>query len=67
MCLESIDLYAKNWSKKEQVDLKYVSERKDHLKELVTDRILNFGRVRAYPIVDGGGGAKKPPGLTLAI
>ena len=42
MCLESIDLFAKNWSKKEQVDLKYVSEWKDHLKELVTDHILNL-------------------------
>ena len=31
--LESIDLYAKNWSKREQVDLKYLSEWKDHLKE----------------------------------
>ena len=40
--LESIDLYAKNWSKREQVDLRYLSEGKDHLKELVTDRILNL-------------------------
>ena len=39
MLLESIDLYAKNWSKREQVDLRYLSEWKDHLKELVTDRI----------------------------
>ena len=39
MFLESIDLYAKNWSKREQVDLKYLSEWKDHLKKLVTDRI----------------------------
>ena len=42
MFLESIDLYAKNWSKREQVDLKYLSEWKDHLKELVTDRISNL-------------------------
>ena len=40
--LESIDLYAKRWSKREQVDLKYLSEWKDHLKELVTDRISNL-------------------------
>ena len=42
MFLESINLYAKNWSKREQVDLKYLSEWKDHLKELVTDRISNL-------------------------
>ena len=42
MFLESIDLYAKNWSKREQVDLKYLSEWKDHLKELVTDRVSDL-------------------------
>ena len=42
MFLGSIDLYAKNWSKREQVDLKYLSEWKDHLKELVTDRISDL-------------------------
>ena len=42
MFLESIDLYAKNWSKREQVELKYLSEWKDQLKELVADRISNF-------------------------
>ena len=42
MFLESIDLYAKNWSRREQVDLKYLSEWKDHLKKLVTDRISNL-------------------------
>ena len=42
MFLESIDLYAKNWSKREQVELKYLSEWKDHLKELVADRISNL-------------------------
>ena len=31
--LESTDLYAKNWSKREQVELKYLSEWKDQLKE----------------------------------
>ena len=39
MLFESIDLYAKHWSKREQVDLKYISEWKDHLKELVRERI----------------------------
>ena len=42
MFLESIDLYAKNWSKREQVDLKYLSEWKNHLKELVTDCISDL-------------------------
>ena len=42
MFLECIDLYAKHWSKREQVDLKYLSEWKDNLKELVTDRISNL-------------------------
>ena len=31
--VQSIDLYAKNWSKREQVELKYLSEWKDQLKE----------------------------------
>ena len=42
MFFESIDLYAKNWSKREQVELKYLSEWKDQLKELVADRISNL-------------------------
>ena len=42
MFLESIDLYAKNWSKREQVELKYLSEWNDQLKELVADRISNL-------------------------
>ena len=42
MFLESIDLYAKNWSKREQVELKYLSECKDQLKELVADRISDL-------------------------
>ena len=42
MFLESIDLYAKNWSKREQVELKYLSEWKDQLKELVPDRISSL-------------------------
>ena len=42
MFSESIDLYAKNWSKREQMDLKYLSEWKDHVKQLVTDRISSL-------------------------
>ena len=42
MFLESIDLYAKSWSKREQVELKYLSEWKDQLKELVADRMSNL-------------------------
>ena len=39
MFLESIDLYARHWSKREQVDLKYLPEWKDQLKELVAEYI----------------------------
>ena len=42
MFLESIDLCAKNWSKREQVELKYLSEWKDQLKELVADCISDL-------------------------
>ena len=42
MFLESIDLYAKHWCKREQVELKYLSEWKDQLKELVAGRISNL-------------------------
>ena len=35
MVSESIDIYAEKWSKREQVDLKYLSEWKDQIKELV--------------------------------
>ena len=42
MFLESINLYAKNWSKREQVALKYLCEWKDPLKELVADRISDL-------------------------
>ena len=49
MFLESIDLYAKNWSKREQVELKYLSEWKDQLKELVADRISNLKGHFKYP------------------
>ena len=37
--VESIDLYAEQWAKREQVNLKYLSELKDRVKELVVDRI----------------------------
>ena len=48
MFLESIDLYAKNWSEKEQAELKYPSEWKDQLKELVAHRILDLkGHVKS--------------------
>ena len=37
--LDSTDLYAEHWSKREQEDLKYLSEYKDQIKELVVERI----------------------------
>ena len=40
MFLESIDLCAKNWSKRDQVELKYLYEWKDQLNEL--DRISDL-------------------------
>ena len=40
--MESIDLYAKTWSKREQVGLKYLSEWKDQLKDLVADHISDL-------------------------
>ena len=39
MLSNSTDLYAEQWSKQEQVDLKYLSEWKDQIKELVVERI----------------------------
>ena len=39
MILDPIDLYAEQWSKRERVDLKYLSEWKDKIKELVVERI----------------------------
>ena len=42
MFLESIDLYAEKCSKREQVELKYLSEREDQLKELVVSHISNL-------------------------
>ena len=49
MFLESIDLYAKNWSNREQVELKYLSEWKDQLKELVADGISDLKGHLKYP------------------
>ena len=42
MVLDSIDLYEKQWSKPEQVDLKYLSEWRDQIKELVVERISSL-------------------------
>ena len=48
MFFESIDLYSKNWSKREQVDLKYLSEWKDQFKELVISCRSDFKFKRAF-------------------
>ena len=42
MFSESTDPYAKTWSKREQVELKYLSEWKDQLKESVPDTISDL-------------------------
>ena len=42
MVSDSIDLYEEQWSKREQVGLKHVSEWKDQVKELVVKRISSF-------------------------
>ena len=42
MISNSIDLYAEKWSKREQVDLKYLSEQKDQIKELVVEHISSL-------------------------
>ena len=42
LVLDSVDLYAEQWSKREQVDLKYLSEWKDRIKELVVERISSL-------------------------
>ena len=42
MVSNSIDLYAVKWSKREQVDLKYLSEWKAQIKELVVERISSL-------------------------
>ena len=42
MISNSNDLHAEQWSKREQVDLKYLSEWKDQIKELVVERISSL-------------------------
>ena len=42
MVLDSIDLFAEQWSKREQVDLKYLSEWKNQIKELAVERISSL-------------------------
>ena len=49
MFLESTDLYAKNCSKKVQVELKYLSEWKVQLKELIADSISNLKGHLKFP------------------
>ena len=40
--LDSIDLYVEQWSRPEQVDLKYLSEWENQIKELVVERISSL-------------------------
>ena len=42
MVLDSIGFYAEQWPKREQVDLKYLSEWKDQIKELVVEHISSL-------------------------
>ena len=42
MVSDSIDVYVEQWSKREQVDFKYLSECKDQIKELVMERISSL-------------------------
>ena len=42
MVSNSIDLYAEQWSKREKVDLRHLSEWKDQIKELVVERISSL-------------------------
>ena len=42
MVSNSIDLYPEQWSRREQVDLKYLSEWKHQIKELVVERISSL-------------------------
>ena len=42
MVLDSIDLYAEQWSKREQVDLKYLSEWKDQIKKFIVECISSL-------------------------
>ena len=48
MVLDSTDFYAEQWFKREQVDLKYLPEWKDRIKELVVERISSLkGKIRS--------------------
>ena len=48
MFSQSIDLYAERWAKREQVNLKYLSEFKDRVKEFVVGRISGLkGKLRS--------------------
>ena len=47
MILESTDVYAEQWSKQEQVDLKYLSEFKDQIQELVV-KVSQFAKGRLH-------------------
>ena len=42
MVSDSTDLYAEQWSRREQVDLNYLSQWKDQIKELVVERISSL-------------------------
>ena len=42
MVSDSVDIYGEQWSKPEQVDLKYLSEWKDQIKELVVECISSL-------------------------
>ena len=42
MVSNSIDFYTEQWSKREQVDLYYLSKWKDQIKELVVERISSL-------------------------
>ena len=44
MISDSTDLYAEHLSKLEQVDLKYLCEWKDQIKELVVERISSMNK-----------------------
>ena len=42
MILNSIDLYVEQWSNREQVDVKYLFEWKDQIKELIVEHISSL-------------------------
>ena len=49
MISNSIDLYAEQWSKREQVDLKYLSEWKEQIKELVVECVSSLKEMIQSP------------------